>query len=105
MACVVDYMVACPSTGRPQNMRRMLEIFPDLHVFVYAAEKDAYAEVVPAEQLHAHTLHGNICRIQNWIIDQCQTTFGKRAFLLIDDDLNRIRSNICGAESGTVIRR
>lgn len=87
-------MVACPSTGRPGNMRRMLEIFPDLHVFVYEAEMDAYGAVVPADQLHAHTLHGNICQIQNWIIEQCQVAFGYRAFLLIDDDLNRIRSNI-----------
>jgi len=94
MTAIVPYMVACPSTKRPENMHRMLEIFPDLQVFVSRHEVDSYVKVVPRGQLNTHDKHGSICAIQNDIIVRCQEEFGYRAFLLIDDDLNRIRSNV-----------
>lgn len=82
-----DYTVVIPTLDRPQNMRRMLGMFPDAVVTVNESNASMFRGLVPDKQLLPHP-DMRLIETRNWILDNIQTD----CVLQFNDDVTKLMS-------------
>ena len=86
-----DFAVVIPSRGRSRSIgRHSLTLFPYATVTVDERELEAYAGVVPEEQLLPHPPMNGLLEIENWIHEQDLAEF----VYLVADDIRAVRCNV-----------
>src|SRR4051812_24919705 len=90
-ACGETYVAAVASRRRPQFMPRMLELFPEAHIYIQKDDYKSYAETVPKKQLFVHPRDNSQSGGMNFALENEQAD----CVLLLDDDLQRVYSKVC----------
>ena len=82
----LDYQIVIPTLDRPQNMKRILALFPSAIVTVNQSDVDMFRRVVPAGQLLPHP-DMRLIETRNWILDNVQA----ECVLQFNDDVKSLR--------------
>lgn len=82
-----DYTIVIPTLDRPENMSRMLAMFPTAIVTVNDTHAGPYRGIVSAKQLLIHPPL-RLIETRNWILDNIQT----EAVIQVNDDVLKLVS-------------
>jgi TET-Associated Glycosyltransferase len=80
---MIDYKIVIASKGRPQNVAKCLELFPDASICVDEREEAEYVAVTPAENLVLHSPTKTLGEVRNWVLDN----YKEKCIVHMDDDL------------------
>ena len=67
-----EYAIVVPSSRRPENMKKILGLFPSAFIAINKSEREDYEGVVPQSQLLVHP-DMMLIETRNWIFDNVQT--------------------------------
>ena len=81
------YVIVIPTLDRPENMRRMLSMFPKAIVTVNESTAKLFANVVPKEKLVVHP-NMRLIETRNWILDH----FQEDCVIQFNDDIRSLVS-------------
>ena len=68
-----DYTIVVPTLDRPENMRRILSLFPNAVVTVNQSNVSMFRDVVPKKQLLPHP-DLRLIETRNWILENIDRT-------------------------------
>jgi hypothetical protein len=81
------YSIVVPSRNRPENMKKLLTLFPNAIIAVDASGVEQYKTVVPPKQLIVHP-DMLLIETRNWIFDKVQTD----CIIQFNDDVDKLMS-------------